>query len=140
MPVRIGINAVSLLLFASSGSTAFTMALGMDVVEEKTVTVVIAVRQFKPDRMVLHQGQKTALVFKNQDAELHAVRPFGLFAGQSLNVSGNGAFEFEGEEFKRVIIPPDGTAEFHFTPTKPDEYPYLCDMPGHEMKAVIVVE
>lgn len=139
MPIWVRVNALCLLLFVSCGLTTF-MALGADLTPEETVTVVIEARQFKPDRTVLHQGQKTTLVFKNQDSDLHAVVPFGLFAGISLNISGNGALEFGGEGFKRVIIPPDGTAEFHFTPTEPGEYRYLCDMPGHEMKAVIVVE
>lgn len=139
MLTRVRINALCLLLFVSGGLTTF-MALGADLALEETATVVIQGRQFKPDRTVLHQGQKTRLVFKNQDSELHAVVPFGLFAGVSLNISGNGAPEFGEEGFKRVIIPPDGIVEIHFTPTKPGEHRYLCDMPGHEMNAVIVVE
>jgi uncharacterized cupredoxin-like copper-binding protein len=116
------------------------MARGADLELEETVTVIMQGRQFHPDRTVLHQERKTRLVFKNQDSELHAVVPFGLFVGISLNISGNGAPEFGGEGFKRVIIPPDGIAEIHFTPTKSGEYRYLCDMPGHDMKGVIVVE
>lgn len=139
MPVRARVHVLCLLLFVSSALTTF-MALGADLALEETATVVIRGRLFKPDRTVLHQGHKTTLVFKNQDSELHAVVPFGLFTGESLNISGNGAPEFGAEGFKRVIIPPDGIAEIHFTPTKPGEYRYLCDMPGHEMKAVIVVE
>ena len=139
MPVWIRVSALCMLLFVSSGLITFT-ALGSDPALEETATVVIQGRQFKPDRTVLHQGQKTKLVFKNQDSELHAVVPFGLFAGESLNISGNGAPEFGAEGLKRVIIPPDGITEIHFTPAKPGEYRYLCDMPGHEMKAVIVVE
>jgi plastocyanin len=139
MPVRAAVNALYLLLFASCGLPTF-MALGADVTQEEVTTVLIQARQFRPDRTVLHLGQRTTLVFKNLDAELHTVMPLGLFARMSPLVSGNGALEFEGEGFKRVIIPPDGTAEFHFTPTEPGEYRYVCDMPGHEMKAVIVVE
>jgi len=139
MPVRISVSALFLLFFALSGWMTL-MALGADPTPDEMVTVVIEARQFKPDRTVLHQGQRTTLVFKNRDAELHTVMPFGLFARISLNISGNGALEFEGEALKRVIIPPDGTTEFHFTPTEPGEYRYVCDMPGHEMKAVIVVE
>jgi plastocyanin len=134
-----GITAVSLLFIASSGFATPT-ALGTDLLSEETLLVVIQARQFIPDRAVLHRGRKTTLLFKNQDAELHAVVPFGLFAGMNPAVSGNSAVEFEGEGFKRVIIPPDGTAVFHFTPALPGEYRYVCDMPGHEMKGVIVVE
>jgi len=139
MPGRISASAVSLLFSALSGWTTL-MVSGADLIPEEMVTVIIEARRFMPDRTVLHQGLKTTLVFKNRDAELHTVMPFELFARMSPTVSGNGALEFEGEGFKRVIIPPDGTAEFHFTPTEPGEYRYVCDMPGHEMKAVIVVE
>jgi plastocyanin len=139
MPLRVGISAVSLLFIASSGFITPT-ALGTDLPPEETSMVVIHGRQFTPDRTVLHRGQKTTLLFKNEDAELHTVVPFGLFAGMNPDISGNSAVEFEGEGFKRVIIPPDGTAAFHFTPTLLGEYRYVCDMPGHEMKGVIVVE
>jgi plastocyanin len=139
MPVRVGISVVSLLFIASSGPIA-PPALATDLPSEETSMVVIHGRQFTPDRTVLHQGRKTTLLFKNEDAELHTVVPFGLFAGMNPAVSGNSAVEFYGEGFKRVIIPPDGTAAFHFTPTLTGEYRYVCDMPGHEMRAMIVVE
>jgi plastocyanin len=116
------------------------MTSGAELIAEEMSTVVIEARQFRPDRTILHQGRKTTLVFKNRDAELHTVMPFGLFARTNPEVFGNSAVEFEGEGFKRVIIPPDGTAAFHFTPTLLGEYRYVCDMPGHEMKGVIVVE
>jgi plastocyanin len=133
------INALSLLLFVSSGWPA-CIARGAEPESEKTAIVIMEGRQFQPDRTVLHQGQKTNLVFKNRDSELHAVVSSALFAGESLNISGDGAPEFGTGGFKRVLIPADGIAEIHFTPTKSGEYPYLCDMPGHEMKGVIVVE
>lgn len=139
MPVRVGISAVSLLFIASGGFMSST-ALGTDFPAEETSMVVIQGRRFTPDRTVLRQGRKTMLIFKNQDAELHTVMPFGLFARMSPTVSGNSAIEFEGEGFKRVIIPPDGAAVFHFTPTEPGDYRYVCDMPGHDMSATIVVE
>jgi uncharacterized cupredoxin-like copper-binding protein len=139
MSVSVRVHALCLILVVTS-ALPILMARGADLTVEETATVIIQGRQFTPDRTVLHYGQKTKLVFKNQDSELHAVVPFGLFAGESLNISGNGAPEFGAEGFKRVIIPPDGIAEIHFTPTKPGEHRYLCDMPGHEMKAVIVVE
>ena len=117
-----------------------SVALSADQPSEETVIVVIQGRLFKPERTVLHQGRTTRLVFKNQDSELHAVVPFGLFSGESLSVAGNGAPEFGPEGLKRVLIPPDGVVEIFFTPTKSGEYRYLCDLPGHEMNAVIVVE
>jgi plastocyanin len=107
---------------------------------EEVVTVTIHRRTFEPDPVKLHAGQKTKLVFYNQDVELHAFVPVGLFAGVHLNVSGNGAPEFGTDGFKRVIIPSEGRAEFRFVPDRPGVYPFFCDMPGHEMKATIVVE
>jgi hypothetical protein len=88
----------------------------------------------------LHAGRKTTLVLRNEDAELHAFVPGSLFAGVNLNISGNGAPEFGEQGFKRVIIPSEGWAEIRFVPDRVGTYPFVCDMPGHEMKATIVVE
>jgi plastocyanin len=107
---------------------------------EEQIIVQMKARSFEPGRVTLHAGQKTKLVLHNQDAELHAFVPVGLFAGVNFNVSGNGAPEFGPEGFKRVIIPSLGQAEFRFVPERPGIYPFFCDMPGHEMKATIVVE
>ncbi len=85
-------------------------------------------------------GQKTKLVFKNQDSELHTFAPLGLFTRQSFNISGNGAPEFSAEGLKRVIIPADGLVEIRFTPAMPGAYRYICDMPGHHMSAMLLVE
>ena len=108
--------------------------------EEEIVTVVIRERQFQPGETVLHTGQKTKLVLKNQDSELHTFAPLGLFAGESFNISGNGAPEFAAEGLKRVIIPPDGLVEIRFRPAAPGAYRYICDMPGHHMSAMLLVE
>jgi plastocyanin len=107
---------------------------------EERVTVQIRGRAFLPPTVTLHAGTKTVLVFHNQDAELHAFVPFELFNGLSLNVGGSGAPEFGTEGFKRVIIPSQGIAELRFMPDRPGTFRYICDMPGHEMKASIVVE
>lgn len=136
--MRVGAG-VACVLVAALGLRA-AIAPGAAPADEETVTVTIQGRQFVPDRTLLRLGRPTRLIFKNRDSELHAVVPFGLFSGQSLNVAGNGAPEFGPDGLKRVIVPPDGTAEIYFTPAKPGEYRYLCDMPGHEMKATIVVE
>jgi uncharacterized cupredoxin-like copper-binding protein len=127
------------LLVAALGSLA-AMALAAGSAGEETVTVTMEGRQFVPERTLLHRGRPTRLIFKNHDSELHAVVPFGLFVGASLNVAGNGAPEFGPDGLKRVIVPPDGAAEIYFTPAKPGEYRYLCDMPGHQMQATIIVE
>ncbi len=108
--------------------------------QEEQVVVQIRARQFIPATVTLHAGRKTKLVFENQDAELHAFVPVGLFIGVNLNISGNGAPEFGTEGFKRVIIPSSGRAEIRFVPEQPGTYPFFCDMPGHEMKATILVD
>ncbi|MEW6544662.1 MAG: cupredoxin domain-containing protein [Nitrospirota bacterium] len=111
-----------------------------DTMPEEEVLVKIRARSFEPNRVVLHAGRKTKLIFHNLDAELHAFVPVGLFTGLNLNVSGNGAPEFGPDGFKRVIIPSEGRAEFRFIPLQTGTFPFFCDMPGHDMKAKIVVE
>ena len=113
---------------------------GSPLPDEEIVEVVMQSRAFIPTRTILHQHRRTRLVFRNQDSELHAFAPTDLFTGVSFHVSGNGAPEFGSGGFKRVIVPAEGRAEIHFTPAKPGEYRYLCDMPGHEMNGIIVVE
>jgi len=109
-------------------------------IEVESVTVEIRGRVFIPNRVLLHQEQKTVLRFRNHDAELHAVVAKELFFGASLNVGGNGAPEFGPNGLTRVIIPPEGLVEIQFTPARTGTFAYLCDMPGHNMQAVIVVE
>ena len=108
--------------------------------EVESVTVEIGSRMFTPNHVLLHHDQKTVLRFRNHDTELHTVVAKELFLGVALNVGGNGAQEFGPDGFKRVIIPPEGLVEFQFTPTRTGTFSYLCDMPGHDMKGVIVVE
>ena len=112
------------------------------LVETRTesVTVDIRGRVFVPSRVLLHHDVKTALRFRNHDTELHTVVAKELFLDASLNVEGNGFPEFGPDGLKRVIIPPEGLIEFQFTPARSGTFPYLCDMPGHDMKAAIIVE
>jgi plastocyanin len=105
-----------------------------------TITVEIHGRTFIPARVILHAGHKTSLQFRNHDTELHTVVAKELFLGVNLNLGGNGAPEFGPDGLNRVIIPPDGLAEIQFTPAGAGTFPYRCDMPGHDMRAVIVVE
>ena len=108
--------------------------------EEELITVEIRSRMFIPQHVHLHHDRKTVLRFLNHDTELHTVAAKELFLSAELNVSGNGFPEFGPDGLKRVIIPPEGLTEFRFTPTRTGTFSYLCDMPGHEMKAVIVIE
>ncbi len=104
------------------------------------ITVEIQGRTFIPARVVLHAGRKTTLQFRNHDTELHAIVAKKLFLGVNLNVGGNGAPEFGPDGLIRVLLPPDGLVEIQFTPAGAGTFPYRCDMPGHDMRAVIVVE
>lgn len=131
----------ALLIALSTASADEPIAPPATTEPEETVSVTIRARAFEPATIILRAGRKTRLTFHNQDAELHAFVPLaGLFAGVSLNLGGNGAPEFAAEGFKRVIIPSDGRAEFHFLPERPGRYPFLCDMPGHNMRGTIIVE
>ncbi|HEU0068535.1 MAG TPA: cupredoxin domain-containing protein [Nitrospiraceae bacterium] len=109
-------------------------------VEAETVTVEIRSRIFIPQHVHLRHDRKTVLRFLNQDTELHTVVAKELFFGVDFDVSGNGAPEYGPDGLKRVIIPPEGLIEFRFTPTRTGTFSYLCDMPGHNMKALITVE
>lgn len=107
---------------------------------EEEVLVRMRDRRFMPSTVRVHAGRKTLLVFQNQDAELHAFVPGTLFNGISVNVGGNGAPEFGDQGFRKVIIPGEGVVELRFVLEQPGRYPFICDMPGHEMRATLVVE
>ena len=122
----------------SSGSAPFLSP--DDQILEEEVLVRIRDRKFMPGTVRVHAGRKTKLMFHNQDAELHVFAPGNLFDGISVSVEGNGAPEFSEQGFRKVIIPGDGVAELHFALQQPGRYPFICDMPGHEMRATILVE
>ncbi|HKO29984.1 MAG TPA: cupredoxin domain-containing protein [Nitrospiraceae bacterium] len=109
-------------------------------IELELITVDIRGRMFIPNHVLLHHDRLTALRFRNHDTELHTVVAKELFFGLDLNVGGNGAPEFGPDGLRRVIIPPDGLIEIQFSPTRTGTFSYLCDMPGHDMKALILVE
>jgi plastocyanin len=109
-------------------------------VEVESITVEIRGRMFIPNHVLLHHDHNTVLRFRNYDTELHTVVAKELFLGVDLNVGGNGAPEFGPDGLKRVIIPPEGLLEIQFTPARTGTFSYLCDMPGHDMQAMIVVE
>ncbi len=134
----------TLMVFAMSGPVEAdkhvpTLA-SSDSEPEQQVIVNIRARSFEPSTVMLRAGQKTKLVFQNHDVELHAFVPVGLFVGVNLNITGNGAPEFGHDGFKRVIIPSEGREEIRFVPEQTGVFPFFCDMPGHEMRATIVVQ
>ena len=108
-------------------------------VQETGVTITIKSREFSPSQVSLTQGQKTRLVLKNSDTELHAFLPVGLLADTHLNLSGNGAPEFTKDGLVRVLLPTSGQTEIVFIPSRPGTFPYFCDLPGHVMRGTIVV-
>ncbi|MEI8014620.1 MAG: cupredoxin domain-containing protein [Nitrospira sp.] len=118
-----------------------TPAIALPIEDEvESVTVEIRSRMFTPQHVHLHHDRKTVLRFRSHDTELHTVVAKELFLSADLNVGGNGAPEFGPNGLKRVIIPAEGLIEFQFTPAHTGTFSYLCDMPGHNMQAVIVVE
>ena len=120
--------------------TASLDARAADVESEERVPITMQARQFVPPAILLHAGRTTTLLLDNEDVELHAFVPIGLFTGVSATVAGNGAPEFGPDGLKKIIIPSHGRAEIRFIPPRPGVFPFFCDMPGHDMRATIRVE
>ncbi len=122
----------------SLGATPASLPPATDV-QETEVIISIKSREFSPNMVSLTMGQKTRLVLKNLDNELHAFLPVALLTDIHLNLSGNGAPQFSKEGLVRVLLPTRGQTEIVFTPSRPGTFPYFCDLPGHVMRGTIVV-
>jgi len=120
------------------GATSVSLAPVTDT-QETVVTINIKSREFSPNRLSVTMGQKTRLVLKNLDTELHAFLPVGLLTNIHLTVSGSGAPQFSKEGLSRVLLPSRGQTEIVFIPSHPGTFPYFCDLPGHVMRGTIVV-
>jgi len=120
------------------GATPVSLAPATDA-QETVVTINIKSREFSPNTLSVTMGQKTRLVLKNLDTELHAFLPVGLLTNIHLNVSGSGAPQFSKEGLSRVLLPSRGQTEIVFIPSHPGTFPYFCDLPGHVMRGTIVV-
>ena len=107
---------------------------------EMPFTITIKTRIFTPDTITLVEGQKTRITIVNHDSELHAFVPVGLLSRTHINLSGNGAPQFGKEGLLRVLLPTRGQTDIVFIPTRPGNYPFFCDLPGHVMRGNIVVQ
>ena len=103
------------------------------------VKISARARTFIPQTVFLKMGKPVVLVIENEDAELHAFVPLLLFQGINVQVTGNGAPEFNETGLARILIPPKGHADIRFTPRAAGHFFYLCDLPGHQMRAEIIV-
>jgi plastocyanin len=121
------------------GATPTSLAPTTDEVRDTEVTISIKSREFSPDTVSLTMGQKTRLVLKNLDTELHAFLPVALLMDIHLNISGNGAPQFSKEGLVRILLPSRGQTEIVFIPARPGTFPFFCDLPGHVMRGTIVV-
>jgi len=104
------------------------------------VEIVASKRAFSPEVVTLKLGKPATLVIRNEDEDLHAFVPLLLFQGTNVQVRGNGSPEFNETGFARVLIPPRGRAELRFTPKTSGTFSYICDLPGHNMRAKIIVQ
>lgn len=104
------------------------------------VEIVAHKRTFTPAVITLRRGQPAALIIRNEDEDLHAFVPLLLLQRTNVQVFGNGAPEFNATGFARVLIPPHGRAELRFTPKTSGTFFYICDLPGHNMRAQIIVQ
>ena len=104
------------------------------------VEIIASKRTFTPETITLKLGRPATLTIRNEDEDLHAFVPLLLFQRTNVQVSGNGAPEFNEAGFVRVLIPARGKAELRFTPRTSGTFVYICDLPGHNMRAVIIVE
>jgi uncharacterized cupredoxin-like copper-binding protein len=104
-----------------------------------SVKIFVRQRTFIPETIHLKMGRPLVLVIENGDVELHAFVPLLLLQGVNVQVTGNGAPEFNEFGFSRVLIPPKGQAHIKFTPPAPGHFFYICDLPGHQMRGEIIV-
>jgi uncharacterized cupredoxin-like copper-binding protein len=104
------------------------------------VEIIASKRTFTPETVTLRVGRPATLIVRNEDEELHAFVPLLLFQRTNVQVSGNGAPEFNETGFARILIPPRGRAELRFIPRTSGTFLYICDLPGHNMRAEIIVQ
>jgi hypothetical protein len=105
-----------------------------------TFEITINARTFNPPVLSLPFNAPVTLIIKNEDGgEIHAFVPLLFLQGANVQVTGNGAPEFNETGLARVLIPPHGRAELRFIPKLAGKFFYICDLPGHQMRAQIIV-
>ena len=104
-----------------------------------TFEITVNARTFNPPVLSLPLKEPVTLIIKNEDSELHAFVPLLFLQGANVQVTGNGAPEFNETGLARVLIPPHGRAELRFIPKLAGTFFYICDLPGHQMRAQIIV-
>jgi plastocyanin len=132
--------ALSLAVLWLHGGQAVALASEPEVnAETIRVEITIKARQFQPSSVSVPVGQHVALVFHNEDVELHAFVPMRFLENLPVHVDGIGAPQFGETGLERVLIPSGGREEIRFLPTTVGEFEYRCDLPGHQMVGKIVV-
>lgn len=104
------------------------------------VEVTIRAREFRPSTITIPVNREVLLIFENQDVELHAFVPSTFLDDIPVHVDGNGAVQFGDHGLVRILIPSGGRADIRFTLPRAGRYDYRCDLPGHQMRANIIVE
>ena len=133
MPVRVAATCALLIgLLSQVTDAADAPPVAVEIIASK--------RTFAPETVTLRVGVPVTLIIRNEDEDLHAFVPLLLFQRTNVQVRGNGAPEFNEAGFARVLIPPHGKAELRFIPKTSGTFFYMCDLPGHNMRAEIVVE
>ncbi len=123
------------------GAWAFSCFDNASAADSSVPVVKISAREraLIPGVVFLKMGRPVALVIENEDVELHAFVPLLLFQGLNVQVTGNGAPEFNETGLARILIPPKGHAQIRFTPPAAGRFFYICDLPGHQMRGEIIV-
>lgn len=135
------IAAVILALFACIITPSSPLrADGMQNNEPVIIDIDIKAREFQPSPAKLPLDREVRLVFRNQDAELHAFVPQKFLEGIPLHLEGNGAPQFGDHGLVRVLIPSGGMAELRFRPLRTGVYEYRCYLPGHQMVGRFLIE
>lgn len=138
--VGVALGAMVVGLISQPVWASASLGVGAWAGGAEELTVHIENRRFIPHLIQIRVGQKVRLVFKNDDVELHAFVPMDLLAQTNVQVEGNGAPQFDGQGFRRVLVPSKGHVELTFSPKHEGSFPFFCDLPGHVMNGMVIVE